>query len=150
VLLYRMLPHELSAFHLVHPITVVYSGSKTPTTTVIDLVSKTRDQFPEQMNMIYDIMDSSAKYAAASIGRNDWETVGRFLNMNQGLMDAIGVSNKILSGIAYDLRDDPGILGSKISGSGLGDCVIGLGKLKQDSAYDPLPIEMSLGGCRID
>ena len=54
------------------------------------------------------------------------------MDLHQGLQDALGVSNLILSNIIFKLREMRGIKGAKISGSGLGDCVIALGKTRKE------------------
>lgn len=150
ILLYRFHPNEIKPLKNIHPISVVYSGSKTPTTDVIKIVEKKRAKFPDQFNKIYETMDACAEQAARAINNNDWQTFGELLTMNQGLMAAIGVSNKKLSDIAYSMQINPGILGAKISGSGLGDCVVGLGTVECGINYNVLPLSMSDEGVKID
>lgn len=150
ILLYRAFPNEIIPLKNIHPITVVYSGSKTPTTDVIQTVEKQRNRFPQQFSFIYSAMDVSAEQAAQAVKETDWPTFGQLLNLNQGLMEAIGVSTKKLAEIAHVLRHDPGILGAKISGSGLGDCVVGLGKRVNPLGYPQLDMEMSKQGVTID
>lgn len=150
LLLYRFHPNEIVPLKNIHPISVVYSGSKTPTTEVIKIVERKRTKFTKQFELIYDAMDSSAEQAATAINNKDWNTFGELLNLNQGLMDAIGVSSKKLSEMAYSLRYNPGILGAKISGSGLGDCVVGLGTVECGIYEKVLPLSMSSEGVKID
>ena len=149
VLLYRTVPPEIKQLVHIHPLSVVYSGAKTPTTQVIKLVEEKRMRFPNLFQKIYDAMDESAGLAAQAIGAQNWPRFGELLNLNQGLMDALGVSSRVLSDIAYALRGQPGILGAKISGSGLGDCVVGLGEAGKFD-YELLPLTMSREGVRID
>lgn len=109
-------------------LTVLYSGSKMPTPDVIALVEeKRRRHLP-----VYDDLDAligkTVRQAFTAAASGDWETMGELMNINQGLMDALGVNNSALSNLVYALREDPRILGAKISGSGLGDCVVGLGR----------------------
>ena len=90
-------------------------------------------------------------YAKQYIEANDLKALGEIFNINQGLMDAIGVSNSTLAGINYELRRDPGIFGSKISGSGLGDCVVGIGKPERlDFPYPLIPLEISSKGIVVE
>jgi len=151
ILAYRMQPPEIRPLEGNHTITVVYSGHKTPTVEVIKLVEEQRAKFPALFAGIYDLMDQSAAQAAEAIERKDWKTVGELFNINQGLMDAIGVSDKSLTDINHALRTEPDILGSKISGSGLGDCVIALGKVTNpDFPYPVIPLQISPQGVSID
>ncbi|MBN1464306.1 mevalonate kinase [candidate division KSB1 bacterium] len=149
-LLYRHQPKQITPLRTMHPIVVVYSGYKTATTDVIRLVENQREKFPGLFSHIYSAMDSSAARAARAINEDDWPTVGELLTMNQGLMSAIGVSDQRLADLVYRLLRDPGILGAKISGSGLGDCVVGLGAVRNKSRLQLLPIEMSRQGVTID
>jgi mevalonate kinase len=150
ILLYRFHPNEIKPLKNIYPISVIYSGAKTPTTDVIQRVEQKREHYPQQFEHIYNAMDASAGQAADAINRNDWKTFGELLALNQGLMQAIGVSTKKLTDIAYALQVNPGILGAKISGSGLGDCVVGLGVLECGINYKVLPISMSHEGVTID
>jgi len=151
ILVYQMDPLSIEPLKPVFPISAVYSGSKTPTTTVIKIVEEKYKKNESLYSRIYDLMDQSVPYAKQYIESNDLKALGDIFNINQGLMDAIGVSNLTLSGINYELRRDPGIFGSKISGSGLGDCVVGIGKPEQpDFPYPVLPLEISSKGIIVE
>ena len=142
ILVYRMEPFYIEPLKLVFPITVVYSGSKLPTTQVINIIEEKYKRNVELFSAIFNLMD---------IERNNWKELGEIFNINQGLMDAIGVSNLLLSEINYKLREDTGIYGTKISGSGLGDCIIGVGTLKQrDFSYPVIPLEISSKGIVVE
>ncbi|NLG35577.1 MAG: mevalonate kinase, partial [Lentisphaerae bacterium] len=109
-------------------LTVLYSGSKMPTPEVIALVDENRKNQPEVFEALDALIGDVVQRAFAAATRDDWQSVGELMNIHHGLMDALGVNNAELSELVYELREDPNILGSKISGSGLGDCVVGLGK----------------------
>ena len=133
------------------PISVVYSGGKKPTVEVVRLVEKARLNNPELFDSIYSLMDLSVRRAIQAINRQDWTAFGALLNINQGLMDAIGVNNAALSGIVSSLRARPGIRGAKISGSGLGDCVIGIGAPARGvKPYRTIPVRMSTKGLCVE
>jgi mevalonate kinase len=148
---YRSQPGEISKLDVDYPISVGYSGDKTPTSEVIDQVNATHDQHPELYDFIYELMDKSSIAAIKAIKHGDWPAVGQILNMNQGLMEAIGVNNGKLSSLVYAMRKEPGVLGAKISGSGLGDCVIGLGEISNPNfPYPLIPLQMEKEGIRIE
>ncbi len=150
MLLYRQTPLLIQPLSATFPITVLYSGKKTPTTKVIQLVEQKRRAFPELFDSIYDVMDVSSGQAAEAIQQKDGQRFGELLNLNQGLMEAIGVSDINLAHLVYALRNDAGILGAKISGSGLGDCVVGLGELQAEIPFKKIPLQMSSEGLRFD
>ena len=128
-------------------LTVLYSGSKKPTPEVIALVEENRQNQPEVFDKIDDLIGDVVLRAFAAAAQDDWESVGELMNVNQGLMDALGVNNATLSELVYELRDDPNVLGSKISGSGLGDCVVGLGKaMRRDWGVPSVAVDVDVAG----
>jgi mevalonate kinase len=151
ILAYRAEPLEIHPLENTHPLSVIYSGNKTPTVTVIQKVNDLYKQFPDIVMNIFDNIDHTSQKAQKCISANDWPMVGKLLNINQGYLDALGVNNHILSDIVYSLRQYPEILGSKISGAGLGDCVIGLGRLlKSLPNHQQLPIYINPKGVEIE
>lgn len=151
IVMYRAEPLEVEKLPHVHPLTAVYSGSKKPTPEVVRHVEALRQEFPVVYNEIFDVMDQCAMNAADAAAMRDWRTFGRMMNIAQGQMDSLGVNNATLSEIVYALRADPGILGSKISGSGLGDCAIGLGAVsRQEFPFEAWPVEMDEQGARVE
>jgi mevalonate kinase len=148
---YRAKPIQAVKLNAQYPLTVIYSGSKKSTVEVVRQVEQARQTNPALFGAIFRMMGQSSRKAAIAIRGNNWKVVGAIMNFNQVLMSAIGVSNAKLSEIAHALRISPGILGSKISGSGLGDCVIGLGKAKRKKwPYTVLAVEMTGQGVRAE
>ena len=146
---YRAEPLEVRPVAISHPLTAVYSGSKLPTPEVIAIVEARRKAQPELFASMYTLMEQTAEAALAAAVSNDWKSVGELMTVGQGLMEAIGVSNKTLAAIVHTLRADPGILGAKISGSGLGDCAVGLGRARQDVwPGDVLQVSIDPAGLR--
>jgi mevalonate kinase len=148
---YRADPLDIVKLEKRHALTAVYSGSKKPTTEVIQFVEERRAQYPEMFENIYSMMDQGTTSAVTAIEGGRWSEVGAIMNFCHGLMDAMGVNNQALSSIVYDLRSDPGILGSKISGSGLGDCAIGLGSVTRgDFPHETIPVAISREGAVVE
>ena len=149
IVLYRAEPIQAIKLNASYPLTVIYSGSKMPTVEVVRLVERSRKANPVVYGAIFKMMGQSSRQAAAAIRRRNWKDVGAIMNLNQLLMAAIGVSNGKLAAIVRLLLADPRILGAKISGSGLGDCVIGLGKTERKKwPYEALPVMISSQGTK--
>lgn len=127
IVLYRMKPFLAEKISCTHPITVVYSGSKTPTVDAIARVKQQFVNFPSLFNQIFKTINHCTLEGAAALGENDWRKLGAIFNIQQGLMNSLGVSTFNIDEIIKILRQQPTILGAKISGSGLGDCVVALG-----------------------
>jgi len=148
---YRQDPLEIEKLQASCPLTVVFSGHKTPTVSVIKQVKASYAQFPEVYNEIFDVMEASSDAAVRAIVSRDWVRFGKLLNINQGLMDAIGVSDASIETLVHRLRNEAGIFGAKISGSGLGDCVLGLGFAECDDLTDGIQsIEVDEQGVLIE
>ena len=58
---------------------------------------------------------------------NDLLRLGNLLNINQGLLDAIGVGHSTISDVIWKMHEN-GAIGAKLTGAGGGGCVIALAK----------------------
>ena len=151
VVVYRAEPFEVEPLEAELPITLVYSGSKTPTVDVVRAVEAARAKEPDRFAGLFDAMDGSVGDAIQAVRGHDLRGMGALLNRNQDLMRKLGVSNAALEAILARMKSDPHILGAKISGSGLGDCVVGLGEGSFDPApYERIPVTMSSLGVVVE
>ncbi len=131
------------------PLTAVYCGYKTPTPEVILKVEQLRAADPEKYNRIYAEIDTCVMNAVSALENHDIPAFGHLLNRNQLLMKEMGVSSPELDEIVARLQGNPEILGAKISGSGLGDCAVGIGHAElPDLDYSVYPLEITPTGCR--
>jgi mevalonate kinase len=121
------------------PLTVIYSGYKTPTTEVIRLVTERFSQDKVTFQTLCQQMGDLSRQAKGAIEQADWITLGSLLNAGQRIMDQFRVNDPTLQKIVDELIQTPGIYGAKISGSGLGDCVVGIGQT--DVSFHP-PIKV--------
>lgn len=155
LVLYRMDPLLIIPIAAAPPLTVVYCGYKTPTVQVIDKVQSLQRNHAELYQHLYGTMDLLSMAAESAIRAHDWAKLGTLLNVNQGLLNAIGVSNADLEEIIERLRRDENIYGAKISGSGLGDCIISLGTASQQTVQgfqlprQVLPLAVSPTGIEV-
>jgi mevalonate kinase len=122
VVAYRAEPLEIHPMPESFPLTAVYSGAKMKTVDVIRYVEERRALNPAYYEKIFDRMD-------ACVGEviEDFPRLGPMLNLNQKLMEEMGLCNAALAEIICLFGEQN--LPAKISGSGLGDCAIGLGKV---------------------
>ena len=109
------------------PLISVYVGYKTPTPEVIQRVERDWLAFTDLHQYQLLSISQVTHYAKQAIQQDDLPRLGRLMNMAHGLMHGLGVSDPQLDLLVHQLRQYEGILGAKISGSGLGDCVIALG-----------------------
>lgn len=113
------------------PIVAVYSGYKTPTPDVIKQVEARFRSKPLLLDSLFDSMEICTEEAFKTVAAQDWITFGQYMNVAQGLLYSLGVSDTVLEQKLFELRKEPGIFGAKISGAGLGDCVIGIGQVSK-------------------
>jgi len=136
VVAYRAHPLSVEKFSEFCPFTVVYSGSKTKTVDAIAHVKKYFASQPDLYEKICDAISQCAIQGIDCVRQHDWVELGKLMDIQQGLMDALAVNNSRLTQLIYQLRSQKNMLGAKISGSGLGDCVIGLGVASIDSSIE--------------
>jgi len=138
-------PYVLKQLSTDLPLTVVYSGSKTPTPEVVRQVEELENKDPQRINALYKTMDEAAKKAIGLIEQEDWPKLGEIFNSQQDIMNALGVATPLLNQLCERLNAEPGIYGAKISGAGLGDCVMGVGAQRMVS-NQTVPVAVSQQG----
>jgi mevalonate kinase len=129
------------------PLTAVYCGYKTPTPKVIQRVEALRAADPQKYEQIYEEIGRSALRAVEALRAHDFDGFGAVLNRNQELMNAMGVNTPELAEIVTALQQADGVYGAKISGSGMGDCAVGIGHAElPELAYSVYHLNVSPEG----
>jgi mevalonate kinase len=146
---YQAQPLSAEKLQSVHPLTVLYSGHKTPTAEAIQQVQQRFTAHPNLFRELINGLGQCALDGMHVVRKNEWSKLGEIMNIQQGIMEALGVSSTLLHAMVESLRQQPGMIGAKISGSGMGDCVIGLGEAANSYTYANLqriPATMTLQG----
>lgn len=147
VVAYRNQPITIEPLVADFSLVAAYCGFKTPTPQVIAIVAAKQAQLPNLFAQIYELMHECATAAISAIKQQDWVKLGAIMNVHHGLQDALGVNNLALSELIFQLRELSTITGAKISGSGLGDCVIGLGSVPETLHHPSvMPLQISQQG----
>lgn len=107
------------------PLIVGYSGIKADTVTLVNLVLEKAKKYPEVIETIYDNIGKLVEQAKLALLSKDWTSLGELMNFNEGYLSALGVEGKKLADMIYGARD-AGAYGAKLSGGGIGDCMITL------------------------
>ncbi len=102
---------------------VGYTSKPGNTGELIKKVKKLRQNHPNIINPILDTMETVVNQARQSIIKGEEEKVGELMNINQGLLDALGVNTIELSKLVYQARN-AGAIGSKLTGAGGGGSII--------------------------
>lgn len=145
ILSYRMQPLHIEKFSTCFPLTVIYSGSKTPTAIAIEKVRNFFTPFPALFKQICQGIEACTLQGIQAVRDSHWQQLGSIMNIQQGIMEALQVNTPALQTIITDLRNK-NVWGAKISGSGLGDCVIAIGEPVEKPEGHAIPIHISSQG----
>lgn len=105
------------------PLIVGYTGLKADTTTLVKQVAQLKRAQPQLVDNIFDDIAQVVKRARTAILQGNLQTLGLLMNINQGLLDSLGVNTPELSSLIFAARS-AGAHGAKLSGAGGGDCMI--------------------------
>jgi len=107
------------------PIVVGYTGIKANTPALIKRVAEEQETYPEIITKIFEVISLSVQEAKTALEERNWPKLGKLMNINQGLLESLGVNTRELSSLIYACRER-GAFGAKLSGAGGGDCMIAL------------------------
>ena len=153
VVYYHAQPLAAEKIAVTLPLALYYTGFKTPTTVAVKQVQAHFSAYPQVFKQLCASIGQCAADGMLLVRKQDWQRLGEVMNIQQGLMESLGVSLPIMQHMTSVLRQQKGIKGAKISGSGLGDCVVGLGEPDADLNFgndycgiQPVTVEMTLHG----
>jgi mevalonate kinase len=107
------------------PLVIGDTGQKRSTGRLVAMVQGRREAFPEIMELLIQAGGRIALSAAEALRKGDLRGLGELMNLNHGLLSALGVSNDMLDRLVNAARG-AGALGSKLTGAGGGGCMIAL------------------------
>ncbi len=95
------------------------------TAKLVKQVAMLREEYPEMIDPIIKTIGSFARKGEVLISGKDYVSLGKLMNVNHGLLDALGVGTTELSSLVYAARE-AGAYGAKITGAGGGGCMVAL------------------------
>lgn len=109
------------------PIRVILadSGIQRSTGELVSRVLALKTKHASILGHVYEGAANLVETARTAIERGDYPTLGELMNINHGLLSAIGVSNAKLEELVYAARQ-AGALGAKITGAGGGGMILAL------------------------
>ena len=118
---------ELETLELSESVPVVVACSHTPglTREQVAAVRTRRQRNPAHYDAIFDEIDALAAEGAAALAAADYERLGELMNIDQGLLNAIGVSTPELESMLGIARA-AGAAGAKLTGGGGGGSIVAL------------------------
>ncbi|OGT22929.1 MAG: hypothetical protein A3C55_00890 [Gammaproteobacteria bacterium RIFCSPHIGHO2_02_FULL_42_13] len=125
--LYRTDPFQLQKIDAALPLHLIYVGYKTPTVEVVKRVKKTAES-----DAIYEKIGDIVQKGRMALQQKNIDAFAKLCSMHQALQAELGVSDAHIDALLTEALALPGLLGAKISGSGLGDCILVLGDLPKN------------------
>lgn len=104
------------------------TGIFSSTKELVANVRKLRESYPELIGPLMTSIGKISKIGETFVACQDYSSIGRLMNVNQGLLDALGVNILELSSLIYSARQ-AGAYGAKITGAGGGGCMVALAAL---------------------
>jgi len=98
------------------------------TKKIVEQVKERKEVFKGIYDAIFDVSDEITAQAVTAIEENDFVKLGALMNINHGLLDAIGVVPRRLSELVK-LSQELGALGAKVTGAGGLDEMGGVGSV---------------------
>jgi len=117
-------PRELPQLSLV----VGYTERAHDTRTEVAKVQSLRQNYPDVVAPIFQAIGAISKRALQLLQERRLSELGSLMNVNHGLLEALGVGTRELSELVYAARGAGGALGAKLTGAGGGGCMIALPK----------------------
>ncbi len=125
------------------PLVVGYVDRESTTKDLVNNVKELRARYPALIGSIMDAIGGEAVLLARNaLESNDLATVAELMNINQGLLESLGVSTGRINSLIYAARR-AGALGAKLSGAGGGGIVIALAP---PEAVKEVKIAMEIAG----
>jgi len=145
------------------PLIVGYTGVKASTSEIVKQVKSEMEKNPEYYENLYNQIAQIVEKAKVAMENSNWPEVGRLMSENQEILRKFkspsveyGVSSEIIEKL-IEACQKAGAYGAKLSGAGVGDCIIALGKDKErvEKAISqvggiPVSVDIDYQGLRID
>ena len=117
-------PRAVTLLPIKHlPIFAVWSGKKVSTVNLVKEVGRLYQRRPTIVPPLIDTMLGIVEAGKTAFNEQDWVTVGELMNIQHGLLHALGVDTASLADIIFSARE-VGAFGAKLSGAGGGDCAV--------------------------
>ena len=114
-----------------------YTSKRGNTGRMVKSVKTLKEEYPKVVDPIIQTIGKITDEAKMAIIRREEYKLGELMNLNQGLLDSIGINTNELSRMVY-LARKAGASGSKITGAGGGGSIISYCPRNQDRVFKAL------------
>jgi mevalonate kinase len=107
-------------------VVVALAGQRSPTKGTVAALRTRRERWPVRYTRLFTEVGRLAREGVRAVEEGDLEALGDAMNVNQGLLAALGLSSPGIESLVHRLRQE-GALGAKLTGAGGdGGAVVGL------------------------
>jgi mevalonate kinase len=126
---YCQVTREVKPLHL-PPLEIIVGYTKLPhdTSSEVEKVQSLKERYPDVVDPIFQAIGALSTRAVPFIREQNLERLGELMNINHGLLEAMGVGTRELCELVYAARNAGGAFGAKLTGAGGGGCMIALPK----------------------
>ena len=137
---------------------VGFTGIKAETPPILKEVAEKVKKNPSYYNNIFNEMEKLVLTAKNSLVSGNSKKTGELMNLNQLQLSKLRVSSEVLDKLIF-AANKAGAFGSKLSGAGIGDCMIALvpnGKIAdvekaiESAGGEVLKVEVGAEGVRVE
>ncbi len=119
------------------PLVVGNTRKERSTKLLVAKVRRLRESMPEVVDPIIGSIGTLTREARRCLENGELERIGELMNINHGLLEALGVSTQELSHLVYVARS-AGAEGAKLTGAGGGGCILALARRKHEQVLRAL------------
>ncbi len=133
------------------PLFAVYSGTITSESIAIKRCLIRERSFPSIYSKLHAILGDLSHLFFQELKNNNVKKLGELMEIGQGILSTNKLQTKETQEILSRLDHTETVYGAKITGPGLGGCVIGLGTIEQEilAPFELIPLQIEHTGVRI-
>lgn len=145
------------------PLIVGYTGFKVSTPEIVKKVKREMEKNPKYYENLYNQIEKIVKKAKREIEKANWPKVGKLMLANQEILRKFkvpslkyGLSSEVIERLIKACQK-AGAYGAKLSGAGVGDCIVALGEKKKEiekaiaeAGGIPLSVKVENEGLKIE
>jgi len=139
------------------PLVLGYVEREAKTKDMVQMVRERLERSPDLIGAVLQAIGMVAERAVAPLREGNYRELGELMNINHGLLEALGVSNRRLNELVYVARES-GAYGAKMTGAGGGGCVIALAPERRELVETAMrlhgshvmKVELGVEGVRVE